>query len=348
MQNSPSGPDPGPAIRGHPAFPGERAGRETWHQAGETLKPITKLAPGFVLLVLLAVYGRVLVELVRDWIHDPNYVHGFLIAPISAYLIWQGRNELRRLPRAPSFLGLIGLSAAMALLILGTAGAEVFTQRVSLLLTLASLVLYLYGRRHLRGVLFPLVFLLFAIPLPYVIYYGLTAPMQAFAARVAVWGLNVVGVPSMAEGNIIHLPQASLEVAEACSGIRSLYAFLAVGALVAQSMPIPLWGRLLVFSLTIPLSVAGNAFRVFSSGLGSWLIGPEVTRGTPHELFGIVVFMVSLGIFVLIKKAVKGLWSPAPSSPSSFSDSPEPMPASSGTGRKPRSDFPSSREFPGS
>ena len=160
---------------------------------------------------------------------------------------------------------------------------------------------------------FPLAFLLLAIPLPYVIYYGITAPLQTFAAKCAIVGLKVVGVPAVAQGNMIHLPETSLEVAEACSGIRSLYAFLALGALLAHSMPIPLWGRLLVFASTIPLSVAGNAVRVWGSGLGAYLIGPETTKGTVHELFGLITFSVALGLFVLFRKGARNLWPSVPS-----------------------------------
>ena len=173
---------------------------------------------------MLLVYWTVLRELVVDWYRDPNYFHGFLIPIVSIYFIWTNREKLRRTPLAPSILGLPGVLVALAVLVLGTAGAEVFTQRVSLLLLLGSLVLFLYGWARLRIVAFPLLFMLLAIPLPYVVYYGLTIPMQAFAAKLAVGGLKIIGVPALTQGNIIHLPGGSLEVAEACSGIRSLYA----------------------------------------------------------------------------------------------------------------------------
>jgi exosortase len=282
-----------------------------------------------LLVALAAAYGPVLVGLVQDWIRDPNYSHGFLIPCVSAYLLWRSRRRLKDATLAPSVVGLVGALLAATMLVVGTAGAEVFTQRVSFILLLASLVLFLYGRRHFRAVAFPIAFLLLAVPLPYVIYYGLTAPMQAFAAKCAVVGLKGVGVPALAQGNIIRLPRGSLEVAEACSGIRSLYAFLAVGALVAYATSIPLWGRLLVFLMTIPLAVAGNAARVWGSGMGAYLIGPQATRGTTHELFGLVVFAVCLGVFLLLRKATKSLWSSGASSPSWLSLSREPMPRDS-------------------
>jgi exosortase len=164
--------------------------------------------------------------------------------------------------------------------------------------------------------------------LPYVIYYSITAPMQSFAARCAAWGLRAVGVQALAQGNIMHLPQGSMGVAEACSGIRSLYAFLALGALVAYFTAIPIWGRFLIFFLTIPLAVIGNAFRVWGSGLGVWLIGPSFAQGAPHELFGVFVFVVSFAIFFGLRKTVRILWSHGTSSPSLSSGFPDSTPPS--------------------
>jgi exosortase len=262
-----------------------------------------------LLAILAIIYGPVLIELVRDWIRDPNYQHGFIIPIISGFLIYNHRKDLRDTPTSPAALGLLGIIAATALVVVGTAGVEVFTQRVGFVLLLASLVLFLFGWRHLGIVAFPLSLLFLAIPLPYVIYYGLTSPMQALAAKVAVVGLKLFGVQSFLQGNMIHLADTSLEVAEACSGIRSLYAFLAVGALVAYFSPVRLWARVLIFASAIPLSIAGNAVRVWGSGLGACVIGPEATHGTIHEVFGIIVFSVSLGIFFLIKTVVGKLWS---------------------------------------
>jgi exosortase len=270
---------------------------------------VRTLGPWLGLLAVVgAVYASVLVGLVRDWIHDPNYSHGFLIPVVSTFLLWKGRAARRALPRAPSNWGLVGILLALGLLVLGSAGAEVFTQRVSFVLLVASLVCFLLGWGWLRAVAFPICLLLLAIPLPYLIYYSLTGPMQSFAAKCAVAGLKLIGVPAIGAGNVIHLQGTSLEVAEACSGIRSLYAFLALGALLAYSMTIPVWGRILVFLMTIPLSVAANAFRVWASGVGAALIGPQATRGIVHELFGLIVFATALGVLLLCRQGARKLW----------------------------------------
>jgi exosortase len=276
------------------------------------LRNAATLAIPATLVLASLFYAPVLVELARDWLRDPNYSHGFLIPVISGFLVWQRRRALAALPPRPTLWGLVGVLAAAGLLVLGAAGAEVFTQRVSWVLLLASVVLFLAGWPWLRKTAFPIGFLLFAVPMPYVLYYSLTGPMQGFAARCAIAGLRGVGVPAVAQGNIIHLPETSLEVAEACSGIRSLYAFLALGALLARSLPIPWWGRALVFLATIPLSVAGNAVRVWGTGIGTYTIGPSAAEGTLHELFGLIIFGSALGVLVLVRKGARVLWSSAP------------------------------------
>jgi exosortase len=267
-------------------------------------------------VVVTFAYGSVLLELVRDWLHDPNYSHGLLIPGVSAFLIWKDRRHLGSLPRSPSNLGVLGILLAACMLILGAAAAEVFTQRVSLIVLLAAIVLFVLGWRSLERLAFPLALLLLAIPLPYLLYYSLTGPLQAYAARCAVFGLDLVGVPAFAQGNVIHLSGASLEVAEACSGVRSLYALLALGALLAHSMTIPVWGRTLVFLMTIPLSIVTNAFRVWASGLGAHFIGPRATEGTVHELFGLIVFATALGLFLLVRRGARNLWPSVPGSSS--------------------------------
>lgn len=274
---------------------------------------ISRSLPWVLLFGLIAaVYAPILLELGRDWMRDPNYSHGVLMPVISAFLLWRQRKHLASLPRRPVFVGLLGVLVSIALLILGVAGAEVFTQRVSLVLLLASVVLFLLGWRWLRATAFPLAFLLLAIPLPYVLYYTLTSPMQSFAAQCAVFGLKLLGVPVVAQGNVLHLPDTTLEVAEACSGIRSLYAFLALGALMAYFMKIPPLGRILVFLATVPLSVAANALRVWATSLGAYLVGPQVAEGTTHELFGVFVFVFAMGLFFLLRKGVRSLWRSVP------------------------------------
>lgn len=274
---------------------------------------IEKIGYSILAIAVGVVYAPVVTELFRDWGRDPNYSHGYLIPVVSAFLIWQKREELAKLPRRPVALGLLGILAAGGMLVLGSAGAEVFTARVSLVVLLVSLVVFFAGWRWLRETGFSLAFLLLAIPMPYVIYYGLTGPLQGIAAKCAIVGMRGIGILAVGEGNVIHLPDHSLEVAEACSGIRSLYAFLALGSLFARSLPIPIWAKWLVFALTIPLSVFGNAIRVWGTGVGAHVIGPEVAEGFIHEFFGLIIFAVSLLGLLVLGKGVRTIWPSASS-----------------------------------
>jgi exosortase len=267
-------------------------------------------------IVFVLTYRPVCVEWVRDWIRDPNYNHGFLIPLISGYLLWSKRHQLRASTQRVSWIGVLALVAAAGLLVLGTAGAEVFTQRVSFVLMLGALALIFGGWPLARIAAFPIALLLLAIPLPYVIYYALTSPMQALAAKVAIVGINAVGVPAVKQGNVIHLAGTSLEVADACSGIRSLYSFLTIGALAAYFTPIPAWGRLFLFLTAIPLAVVGNAVRVWGTSLGVHAVGIEFAEGTVHEAFGFLIIGVSLLVFLAFRAGVRKLWSHDSSSPS--------------------------------
>ncbi len=302
-------PEPTTAITGHDVENVAQPPAAAADRGAGAASPFARAATGILVAVIALVYAPVLAKLAGDWVHDPNYSHGILVPGIVLFLLWRKRREFACIPRRPHWLGFAAVLGSMGLLVLGAAGAEVFTQRVSFVLLLFALVVYLLGWGWLRVTWFPLAFLFLAIPLPYVLYYSLTSPMQSFAAKCAVSGLQSIGVPVLAQGNILHLPgQTDLLVAEACSGIRSLYSFLSLGALAAYSMPIPLLGRGLVFLATIPLSVAANAFRVWATSLGVYLIGPQVAEGWIHESFGLIVFVAALLLFLLIRKGAKRLW----------------------------------------
>jgi len=204
------------------------------HDAKESTRPKWPVSAWFLLLVLVvaAVYAPVLAQLAGDWIHDPNYSHGFLVPVISGFLLWRSRKQFQALPRAPLNAGLIGILGSALLLIVGVAGAEVFTQRVSFVLLLASLVLFFAGRAWFKKAAFPLAFLLLAIPLPYLVYYSLTAPMQALAAHAAVTGLGWVGVPAVAQGNIMATQFHTEKSARA--GLQVLKAFCDLEVSVAR------------------------------------------------------------------------------------------------------------------
>jgi exosortase len=248
----------------------------------------------FILVLILAVYLPVLIDLVVDWYQDDNYSHGFLILPIAAWLIWRKRNELAETPTKMNNFGLLMAIGSLFLLIAGTAGAEYFTARVSFVGLLFSLCLYFFGWQFTRKIWFAFFFMLFMIPIPYVIYYAATFPMQLLASKVAGVVLNAIGLPLIRQGNILHIPNYTLEVAEACSGIRSLFSLLALGALFAYFTQDNKFKAVFLFLATVPIAIAGNVFRVTVTALGAHTVSIKFAEGTLHEISGLIVFVFSL------------------------------------------------------
>ncbi len=268
--------------------------------SGVTATSLAKLlAPA--LIALLVVYAPILYDLVRDWMTDSNYSHGFFIPLISGYLLWKKREALPVAvdPRGSPF-GLAIIAVAMLLLLGGVSAAEYFTARVSFVLALAGIVMYYAGTRFFRLCWFEITFLLFMIPIPYVIYYAVTFPLQLFATKVSMRALLLLGVPAVREGNIIHLQGISLEVAEACSGIRSMVSLVALGAMWAYIAHRSFLSRALIFLSTAPIAVATNVLRIIVTAVLAHVGRVFVTEEPLHSVMGIIVFVMAfIGFFAL-------------------------------------------------
>src|SRR5687768_16820083 len=167
-------------------------------------------------------YAGVLPALVQKWANDDDYSHGFFVVPLAAFFVWERRGALACASRRPSGVGLVVLAASLLCFVAGHFGSELFLTRASLIGVLAGLVLFLLGWQHLRLLAFPLAFLLLMVPLPAIVFNHITFPLQLLASRVGEAVIAASGVPVLREGNVLFLPGRTLEVAEACSGIRSL------------------------------------------------------------------------------------------------------------------------------
>ena len=242
-------------------------------------------------------YQPVLVNLVRQWWNDANYSHGFLIPLMSAYFVWERREQLGRLTARPSLLGLALLVVGVGLFLLGNVAADLFTMRVSLLMILASLILYLLGREQLKTLAFPILYLLFMIPLPAIVFNAVAFPLQLFAARTATASLQLLDVPVLREGNLITLANTILDVAEACSGIRSLITLLALAATYAYFTQKGFWRRGLLFVSAIPIAIVANAGRVTGTGVLAHFFGDKAALGFFHTFSGWLVFVTA---FILL------------------------------------------------
>jgi exosortase len=259
-------------------------------------------------VLLIVMYIPVLYELVINWYQDPNYSHGFLVPFISGFLIWRKRRELSRIEVSRDNLGLVIIAVGMVFFILGNAASEYFTARFSLVVAIFGLVLHQFGRRMIRRTWFELVFLCFMIPIPYVIYFSATFPMQLLASKVSVTMLDIIGMPALRQGNIIHLPEQSLEVAEACSGLRSIISLLAMGAIYAYLSQKHFWGKVVLFLITIPIAVLGNIFRVFITSIIVYTLDINVTDEPMHSMMGASVFVVAFILLVISGAVLRGIF----------------------------------------
>ncbi len=262
------------------------------------------LAAGFVLLAasFALLYHHVIARLVHDWYVDNNYSHGFLIIPIAFYFIWERRAKLKEATRKPSSWGLVILLGSMALLLAGVLGSELFLTRISILGTIAGATLFLYGWNHLKILVLPIAFLLLMIPIPAIIFNQIAFPLQLLASRFGEMALMACQVPVLREGNVINLANTSLEVAEACSGIRSLISLLTLGIVYGYFIDSRIWIRMILIFGTIPIAIAANGIRVAGTGLAAHFYGPEAAQGFFHSFSGWIIFIAAfIMMFILYR-----------------------------------------------
>lgn len=261
-----------------------------------------------VSVTLLVVYVPVLSSLVRQWASDENYSHGFVIVPLALFFAWERRRALARTPAAPSTAGLVVVAGSLLVFLAGLFGAEIFLSRVSLIGVLAGAILFLFGWRHLRLLAFPVLFLLLMVPLPAILFNHLTLPLQSIASRAGEAAIAAAGIPVLREGNVLVLPTTTLEVAQACSGIRSLISLLTIAIVLGYFREPRRWARGLLAAATIPIAIVANAARVAGTGLAADWIGPEAAEGFFHAFSGWLVFLAAFGLLLVVQQALARRW----------------------------------------
>jgi exosortase len=262
------------------------------------------------LLSVAAVYRGVLPKMVSEWYTDANYSHGFLVPFIAGYFVYERRHDLGSVTIEPWWPGLLLFLVGLLQLVIGWLGMEYFTMRSSLVVTLAGMTLFFFGKRLFRLMLLPLGYLIFMIPLPYLVYDAIAFPLKLFMTRVSIYFLQAVGVVVVREGNVIMLPLTTLEVADACSGIRSLISLFALAVAFAFFLKISPLRRVLLLASSVPIAISANAFRVIGTGLLAQYWGAKAAEGFFHEFAGMAVFVMAIMLLVafgsLLARAKKG------------------------------------------
>lgn len=276
-------------------------------------------------------YATVLAKLGRDWWTDENYSHGLLVPFVIGFIIWQIKDAIRSRIDPAKWLGGAAVVGALLMLIAGTLGAELFMQRVSLVVMLAGVVVYFLGRKVLMLIAVPFALFVLAIPIPQIVFNRIAFPLQIWASQMAVWGIRLFEVPTLRKGNVIEiLPRGStqtisLEVVEACSGIRSLMTLVTLSLILAYFTRRDDGGgfanlfksdlsRAVILMITaVPIAVLTNAARVTGTGVMTYYWGKQATDGAWHDASGWVVYVVALALLIGLNALLKRFLTGSPS-----------------------------------
>jgi exosortase D (VPLPA-CTERM-specific) len=248
------------------------------------------------------------------WLGNPEYSHCLLIPPVAAFLIWQQKDRLERIPFDGSGWGVVLVLLGGGLLVLGQLATIYTLVQYAYIVTLYGLVLSFTGTRAFRVLAVPMLILAFMIPLPQFVLYNLSAKLQLLSSALGVWFMRLFGVSVFVEGNVIDLGGYKLQVAEACDGLRYLFPLMTLGFLMAYFYKGAWWKRALLFLSSVPITILMNSWRIGTIGLmvEHWGIG--MAEGFLHEFQGWMVFMLSaallLGEMVLLNRVGRepGTW----------------------------------------
>lgn len=256
------------------------------------------LAGGMVLLAVMT-YWNGLAEAVHRWGSQEEYSHGYLIPLVTAYILWEKRGLIKTAMGPPIWWGVALIGFAITLFVVGEISALFILIQYSFIMVLIGISMITLGRAT-RFTLAPILLLLFAIPLPYVIEVQLTAGLQLFSSWLGVQFIRFFQIPVFLEGNIIDLGVYQLQVVEACSGLRYLFPLMSLGFIAAYFYQAAFWKRAVVFLATIPITILMNSFRIGMIGVLVDNFGISMAEGFLHDFEGWIIFMACAAILALL------------------------------------------------
>lgn len=250
--------------------------------------------------VFVTLYSHAIATLISDWSGDPNFSHGFLIPFVAAYMVWHKKETLKTIEVKPSQAGLGVILFGMLCFLVGNIGSELFVMRSSMIITIAGMVIYLFGFQIFKAVMVPIFYLIIMIPIPAIIWNKIAFPLQLFAANLSADMVRLLGIPVLREGNILHLANTSLEVVDACSGLRSLTSLIALSGAFAYIAPFGNIKKWILFLSAVPIAVIVNIVRLTITAIMATYWGAETAQGFLHDMSGILVFAVALALVYLV------------------------------------------------
>jgi exosortase len=275
--------------------------------------------PFLLVLVPLAclvwAFGSTLLDLVAMWHSSEQYSHGFLVPPFAALLLWLRRDRLDTSALRPSLWGAVLLGAGIGLRLFGAYFHYIWFDAITLVPCVAGLVLLLGGRAAWRWAWPSVLFLAFMIPLPYRLANALSGPLQRLATVSSTFVMQVLGLPALAEGNIIQLNDAAIDVVEACSGLRMLVVFFALAVAVALIIRRPALDKALIVFSAVPIAVLSNILRVTVTGILYQFTDNEIANHFFHDVAGWLMMPLALGMLAVELKFLSLLFVEPPGRP---------------------------------
>lgn len=247
-----------------------------------------------------------------DWNHNDNYSHGFFIPFISAYMVWAQREKLSRIIPLPSNWGLLLVLLGLSELVLGYLGAEFFLKKTSLILVISGAVIFVLGFQYFKILVIPICYLLFMIPLPAIIWNKIAFPLQLFSSALAEHTVRLFGFAIFRQGNILNLPSTSLEVVDACSGLRSLMTMFVLSTFLAWQSTLSLWKKWVLFLSAIPIAILSNTIRLSATAVMASFYGGEVAQGFLHEFAGFITFGLGIVMFITLNYILSAMFNHGP------------------------------------
>ncbi|TKB07429.1 exosortase/archaeosortase family protein [Desulforhopalus sp. IMCC35007] len=256
-------------------------------------------------VALLGLYIPFLQSLFADWDTNENYSHGYFVPFIFAYMIYSVKDKLLETKMYPVNIGFILVALGLAILIVGKIGAEFFLQRFSLIIVLLGIVLFLMGREYLKILSIPILYLIFMVPLPAIIWNKIAFPLQLFGSFLTEQIIRFLGIPVFREGNILHLSETTLEVVAACSGLRSLVTMFALSSLLVWMSSLSSARKWFLFFAAAPAAICANIIRLTVTAILASKYGSEVAEGFLHDFSGVFTFVIGLLMLLLVNKIIE-------------------------------------------
>jgi len=259
---------------------------------------------GLLVVLLFILFGPAWKSLFYAWEIKPQVSHGYLVLPISLWLCWRRGALWANVLQKGSPAGYLLLLPGLLLYLFGTVIRADTLIYAALMLSIAGVVVTMLGGAVLRAYLFPFLFLVFMFPIPDSLYLSLTNPLKLLVSRVSTDLILIIGIPAYQNGNIIQFANMSLEVIEACSGIRSLLSYLMLSMLLASFSQRKQWSRTILILSAFPLALFINVVRISGTGILAHSYGKLAANTFFHEFAGLVTFAIGflllLGIYSLL------------------------------------------------